>query len=199
MRENFLANSTTLTDEELVSLARHSGSDAFAALILRYQSTAKTLVKGYHVAGLEPDDLVQEAFTGLFKAVRSFHCGCDVPFRAYALLCMRRQVQTAIKAGLAGKQSPLSDYIPLENTPELSGYAGNPSTTSPESILIMEEEAAGRKQIIESLLSEFEQRALKLRLNGLSYEEISREMKTTSKSVDNALQRVRRKLRSMKP
>ncbi len=190
----------SLPDDELVKQAKASDADAFATLVVRYEPVAKILVKGYDVAGLEPDDLVQEALTGLLKAVRSYNDRNGVPFRAYATLCMRRQVQTAIKAGLAGKQQPLRDYLPLDDNPELSVYTpGDRRTASPESIVIMEEEANHRKHKIDSLLSAFEQEALNLYLSGHSYQEMSRRMKSTPKAVDNALQRVRRKLRSMKP
>ncbi|WP_312643335.1 sigma-70 family RNA polymerase sigma factor [Hydrogenoanaerobacterium sp.] len=199
MQEDFLSDRTFLTDDELVSKAKTSEPDAFATLIVRYEPIARTLVKGYNIAGLESDDLTQEALTGLIKAVRSFDCNCNVPFRAFALLCMKRQVQTAIKAGLAGKQQPLRDYIPFDDSPELSVYTpGDHRTESPESIVIMEEEAKTREKQMKSLLSAFEQEALNLYLSGHSYEEMSTRMKSTVKSVDNALQRVRRKLRSMK-
>lgn len=189
-----------LPDDELVKQAKASDADAFATLVVRYEPVAKILVKGYDVAGLEPDDLVQEALTGLLKAVRSYKDRNGVPFRAYATLCMRRQVQTAIKAGLAGKQQPLRDYLSLDDNPALSVYTpGDHRTESPESIVIMEEEADHRKHKIDSLLSAFEQEALNLYLSGHSYQEMSRRMKSTPKAVDNALQRVRRKLRSMKP
>jgi len=199
MQEDFLSDRITITDDELVSKAKASEPDAFAALIVRYEPIARTLTKGYNIVGLEPDDLTQEALTGLIKAVRSFDNACNVPFRAFAILCMKRQVQTAIKIGLAGKQQPLRDYIPLDDGSELSVYTPcDRRTESPESIVIMEEEIKAREQKMRSLLSAFEQEALNLYLSGHSYEEMSKRMKSTAKSVDNALQRVRRKLRSMK-
>lgn len=197
MLEHDFPGRAASSDDELALAAKHSDTDALALLILKYQAVAAVLVKGYHVAGQEQEDFQQEALTGFIKALRTFDCSCGVPFRAYAILCMKRQVQSAIRTGLAGKQRPLRDYVSLDESAEFSLLEDN-RTASPESIIIMDEEAKLRKQKIQSLLSAFEQEALYLYLSGHSYEEMSKRMKSTMKSVDNALQRVRRKLRSIK-
>lgn len=197
MQNEALFCGTPLTDEQLVEKAKGASPDELSALFYRYEPIAKTLVKGYSIAGMEQDDLAQEALMGLFKAVRSFSVSRGVPFRAYALICMKRQVNTAIKAGLAGKNRPLSNYVPLDGGGEL---ANCPDTRaqSPESIVIMAEEQSGRQQRIQTLLSVFEQNILRFYLKGDSYEETAKKLKTTPKAVDNALQRVRRKLRTQK-
>lgn len=190
---------TAFFDDDLALQAKMSDSTALALLILKYQEIAKMLVKSYRIAGQEQDDLQQEALTGFIKALRSFEDSCGVSFQAYATLCMKRQLQTAVRAGLAGKQQPLRNYVSLDDDEKLKlQFSNNTCTASPESIVIMDEEARLRKQKIQSLLSAFEQEALNLYLSGHSYEEMSKRMKSTHKSVDNALQRVRRKLRSMK-
>ncbi|MEF9852890.1 MAG: sigma-70 family RNA polymerase sigma factor [Hydrogenoanaerobacterium sp.] len=197
MQDNSLFCDTNLTDEQLAQKAKGACSDELSALFVRYEPIAKSLVKGYNIAGMEQDDLAQEALMGLFKAVRSFKKDRNIPFRAYALICMRRQVNTAVKAGLAGKQQPLSNYVPLDDSDELL-YGTQHRAPSPEAIVIMEEEASGTRQQIKNLLSPFEQKTLRLYLSGISYEDIAKAQGTTPKAVDNALQRVRRKLREIK-
>ena len=197
MQDESFFSGTGLTDDQLLENAKGASSDAISDLFLRYEVIAKTLVKGYAIAGMEQDDLVQEALMGLVKAVDSFNSSLNVPFRAYALICMRRQVNTAIKTGLGGKQQPLSNYVPLDDSENLLLYKHG-STQSPEFIIITDEDENGRQKQIKKLLSTFEQNALRLYLSGVSYEEAAKQMHTTQKAIDNALQRVRRKLRGAK-
>lgn len=185
------------SEETLLLRARASDMDALTALILTYQKRAQSMVRGYHVAGLDDEDLRQEALTGFIKAVWSYRSTSGVPFRAYATICMRRQLQTVVRAGLAGKQQPLRDYVSLEDSSALS-LMEHDCADSPETIVIKSEEVRLRAEKMRTLLSALEQEALSLYLNGSSYEEMSRKMNTTPKAVDNALQRVRRKLRSIK-
>lgn len=187
-------------EEALVLRAKSQDSGALSLLISRYLEEGKALARGFRAAGLEHEDLTQEALLGLLKAVRSYDAARGVPFPPYAALCMRRQLLSAVKSAGAGKHKPLSDYIPLDDPDALSLYitAGDRRSESPESIVIMDEEARGQTQQIQSLLSAFEQDALNLYLAGLSHAEMAQRLKATPKSVDNALQRVKRKLRSMK-
>lgn len=151
-------------------------------------------MKNYRVAGLEKEDLMQECLIGLLKAVRTYDSA--VPFCPYALLCMKRQMLTAVKAGLAKKHSPLSDYVSLESSGDMLPGTSEISVDSPEALLILEEDVQQRRRQMEVLLSQFEQDTLKLYLSGFTYEEMSKRLSSTEKSVDNALQRIRRKLRS---
>lgn len=199
MQEEQVQTEAFPADETLVLRAKAQDSGALSLLISRYSAEGKALARGFRAAGLEHEDFTQEALLGLIKAVRSYDAARGVPFPPYAALCMRRQLFSAVKSAGAGKHKPLSDYIPLDDSTALFQLTtGDRRSESPESIVIMEEEARKQAQLIESLLSAFEQDALNLYLVGLSHAEMAERLKATPKSVDNALQRVRRKLRSMK-
>ena len=188
-----------LPDEALILRVKAHDTAAFSLLVTRYELSIKVLVRGYRAAGLEREDLTQEALVGLMKAVRSFDVARGVPFGSYAVLCMRRQVLTAVRSAGAGKHKPLSDYVPLDDAGDFALYAPvDRRTASPEAILIKDEEATDRSQQVQSLLSAFEQETLSLYLAGHSHAEMAKRLHSTPKSVDNALQRVRRKLRDMK-
>lgn len=189
-----LSSRDNLSDDELARRAREGDTDATVVLIAKYSALAKARVKNYRVAGLEKEDLMQECLIGLLKAVRTYDSA--VPFCPYALLCMKRQMLTAVKAGLAKKHSPLSDYVSLESSGDMLPGTSEISVDSPEALLILEEDVQQRRRQMEVLLSQFEQDTLKLYLSGFTYEEMSKRLSSTEKSVDNALQRIRRKLRS---
>ncbi|MDD2955419.1 MAG: sigma-70 family RNA polymerase sigma factor [Oscillospiraceae bacterium] len=189
-----MSKQNDLPEEELARRAREGDTDALVLLIARYAALAGAHAGSYRVAGLEREDLTQECLIGLLKAIR--HYNGSAPFRSYAVLCMKRQMITAVKAGLAGKHGPLSNYVSLEERDGVFPGASEPSVDGPETLLILEEEMEQRRRRMRFLLSPFEQDALQLYLSGFTYEEMSKRLCSTEKSVDNALQRVRRKLRS---
>ncbi|MCI5800796.1 MAG: sigma-70 family RNA polymerase sigma factor [Oscillospiraceae bacterium] len=194
MSEKPLSEQNDLPDDELARRAREGDTDALVLLIARYSVLAGGRAKSYRVAGLEEEDLTQECLIGLLKAVRNYDGAAS--FRPYAVLCMKRQLFTAVKAGLAKKHGPLNNYVSLEGEGSPFPGAFEPSVDGPETLLILEEGMEQRRRQMEALLSSFERDALKLYLCGFTYEEMSKRLKSTEKSVDNALQRVRRKLRS---
>lgn len=181
-----------LTDEALILSARAGDESAVTELVARYLPMIRRRAARYFLPGMEAEDVVQEGLIGLLKAVRLYD-GRQSAFAAFASVCVASTMATAAKAALSQKSRPLSDYSPLE---ELDGVQRDPQVSPEEEIIIAEqmEELRGR---IDTLLSGFEQQALTLYLSGHSYSEISQLLRTTSKAVDNALQRVRRKLRSV--
>ncbi len=180
-----------LTDEALVRSARGGDDPAITELVARYLPMIRRRASRYFLPGMEAEDVVQEGLIGLLKAIRLYDRD-QSSFPVFASLCVSSTMATAAKAALSQKSRPLSDYSPLD---ALEGSPKEQSVSPEEEIIIAEqlEELNGR---IHTLLSSFEQQVLTLYLSGHSYPEISQLLRTTSKAVDNALQRVRRKLRS---
>ena len=181
--------------DEQLWLASQKGDDrALSCLIDRYASLAEGLCSGYCAVGLERDDLLQEAYLGLLKAIRSFRPEKEVPFSAFAGICMKRQLISAVRRQNAGKNRPLNDSVPLEET-QYTKFLSDWQQPGPEAAVILEEESRRRREKVTALLSSLEMETLQLYLKGCSYEEMAQKLKCSEKSVDNALQRVRRKLR----
>lgn len=181
-----------LTDEALILSAREGDDCAVTELVTRYLPMIRRRAARYFLPGMDGEDVVQEGLIGLLKAIRLYD-GRQSSFSAFASLCVTSTMATAAKAALSQKSRPLSDYSPLE---ELSGSSAE-SLVSPEEEIIIAEQVGELYGKFHALLSSFEQRALTLYLSGHSYSEISQFLRTTPKAVDNALQRVRRKLRSV--
>lgn len=181
-----------LTDEALILSARAGDDSAVTELVARYLPMIRRRASRYFLPGLDAEDVVQEGLIGLLKAIRLFD-GRQSTFPTFAAVCVGSTMATAAKAALSQKSRPLSDYSSLE---ELDDVRKDQNVSPEEEIIIAEqmEELTGK---IGTLLSSFEQQALTLYLSGHSYLEISQLLRTTSKAVDNALQRVRRKLRSV--
>ncbi len=185
-----------LTDEELVKLSREGQNDAMAALISRYLPLVRHKARGLYGPGLEQDDLVQEGLIGLLKAIRGYDAGREAGFATFATLCITGRMMSAVRAALSPKHSPLRDYMsisPQEGEEKLL----IPAQDDPESYIIGKEDTEALRRKIATLLSLFEQDTLRLYFQGHSYREISKLLHSSPKAVDNALQRVRRKLRSV--
>lgn len=181
-----------LTDEALVPAAQAGDDAAVTELVTRYLPMIRRRASRYFLPGMEGEDVVQEGLIGLLKAVRLYD-RAQGPFSAFASVCVGTSLATAAKAALSQKSRPLSDYSPLD---ELETARQERTVSLEEEIIIAEQwEELNRK--IHAFLSSFEQQALTLYLSGHSYLEISQLLHTTSKAVDNALQRVRRKLRAV--
>ena len=181
-----------LTDEALAPAAQAGDDAAVTELVTRYLPMIRRRASRYILPGMEGEDVVQEGLIGLLKAVRLYD-RAQGPFSAFASVCVGTSLATAAKAALSQKSRPLSDYFPLD---ELETARQELFISPEEEIIIAEQwEELGRK--IHAFLSSFEQQALTLYLSGHSYLEISQLLHTTSKAVDNALQRVRRKLRAV--
>lgn len=181
-----------LTDEALILSARSGDDPAVTELVTRYLPMIRRRASRYYLPGMDAEDVVQEGLIGLLKAIRLYD-GRQSAFPVFASVCVGSTMATAAKAALSQKSRPLSDYSSLD---ELAGSSLEHLMSPEEEIIVAEqmEELYGK---IHALLSSFEQQALTLYLSGHSYSEISQLLRTSSKAVDNALQRVRRKLRSV--
>lgn len=181
-----------LTDEALILSARKGDDEAVTELVTRYLPMIRRRASRYFLPGMEAEDVIQEGLIGLLKAIRLYD-GRQSAFPTFASLCVGSTMATAARAALSQKNQPLSDYSTLE---ELEGSSAE-RPMSPEEEVIIAEQLAELDGKIHTRLSGFEQKALTLYLSGHSYAEISQLLLTSPKAVDNALQRVRRKLRSV--
>ena len=178
-----------MIDEDIIRDIRAGDVQASDALIAKYKKLVKAKAGAYFIAGADKDDIIQEGMIGLFKAIRDFDPGRGVPFRIYADVCVNRQIISAVKAGTRQK------HIPLNTSVSLGQPLPCPEkwTPDPEQILIGREDRRYIKEHLLSTLSAMELRILSLHLSGMSYAEIAEHTKRGVKSIDNALQRVRRK------
>ena len=182
------------TDEELLELLNGGQEDVMDYLIDKYKSMVRKKARVLYLMGGDQDDLIQEGMIGLFKAVRDYRKDKDASFYTFAQLCVDRQLYNAVQSSNRQKHRPLNSYISLnsqEGENELRSFQQN----SPESIVIDREDAQTTEQKIREQLSEFENQVLEKYLNGENYLQIADAMDRSPKSIDNALQRIRSKVR----
>ncbi len=185
-----------LKDEELVLHAKQDNALAIEVLVNRYKSFVMMRSKTYFLCGADRDDVIQEGMIGLFKAIRSFKAERGVSFKTFAELCITRQIISAVKTSTRQKHAPLNTYVSLdrgEGSVNLERDAFK-SGNDPEQIMIEKENMVGIEGQIDKALSRFEARVLMHYLNGMSYGKIAVYMGKDPKSIDNALQRIKRKL-----
>src|SRR5213596_4018599 len=191
-----------LEDLQLVMRARNGDGGALDELIRRYQGFVRLKATSYFLAGGDADDLIQEGLIGLYKAVRDFSPELS-SFRSFAELCVTRQIITAIKSATRFKHSPLNTYVSFSNTPAgqdsdsdvtLGDALPGPTVDDPSICVISTEELQSLVFSLGTGLSKLEADALKLYLEGSSYEEMAEELGCDTKTIDNALQRVKRKV-----
>ena len=192
------------TDEELITRLRDGESDVTDYIMNKYKNMVRTKAASMYILGADKDDLIQEGMIGLFKAVRDYDPGRDASFKTFADLCISRQMYTAIQASNRKKHAPLNGYISLYakmDNPEddmefsLDQVLEDMNDMDPESMVIDKENTRDIEEFIESGLSSFEQAVLELHLTGMSYTEIARVLGKDEKSTDNALQRLKTKIR----
>ena len=191
-----------LEDLQLVLKARNGSSAALDQLIRRYTSFVRLKASSYFLIGGDGDDLVQEGLIGLYKAVRDFRPDKETSFRSFAELCVTRQIITAIKTATRFKHAPLNSYVSFSHTP--AGQEGDDCTLGdalpgshvhdPSVCVISTEELQSLVGCLGSTLSTLESNALRLYLEGSSYEDMAEELGCDTKTIDNALQRVKRKI-----
>lgn len=190
-----------LEDRELVALTRRGDESALVVLLERYKQFARSLARPYFLTGALDDDLAQEAMIGLFKSIRDFDLGQEAPFRAFAKLCIQRQIATAIKSANRLKHRPLNKAISLEAPVRAGegdtqvGDALPDAMPEPEDLVISSDEIESLKQLLLNDLTELEADALRLYIEGRSYSEIAGILGNHSKAIDNSLQRIRAKVR----
>jgi len=175
------------SDEELCALVASGHRDAEEALVKRYLRPVRVCARPYFLAGGDSEDLIQEAMFGLLKAIREFDPCHDVRFKTFAEVCIRNRIRSAVTNAARSKHAPLNESVPFE--PPMLG-----SGASPEELYISREEESERLTRLERQLSFLEREVLELFLLGLSYQEISEQVGRSIKSVDNAVQRIRRKV-----
>lgn len=175
------------SDEALCALVANGCRNAEEELVKRYFRPVRMYARPYFLAGGDSEDLIQEAMFGLLKAIREFDSRCDARFRTFAEVCIRNRIRSAVTNATRSKHAPLNDSIPFES-PMLGIGA------SPEELYISREEETERLARLGKQLSPLERKVLQLFLLGLSYQEISKQVGRSIKSVDNAVQRIRRKV-----
>ncbi|HWB56450.1 MAG TPA: RNA polymerase sporulation sigma factor SigH [Gaiellaceae bacterium] len=191
-----------LEDLQLVIRARNGDDVALDGLIRRYTGFVRLKASSYFIAGGEGDDLIQEGLIGLYKAVRDFRADKETSFRSFAELCITRQIITAIKTATRYKHAPLNTYVSFSQTPAgqddgectLGDALPGPGVDDPAVCVISTEELQSLVFCLGTGLSPLESDALRLYLEGNSYEEMAEELGCDTKTIDNALQRVKRKV-----
>ena len=196
-----MKNYETLSDEELLSLHRAGDARAEEALYARYKQIVRSKARMYFLIGADREDIIQEGMIGLYKAVVDYQFDKNASFRSFAELCITRQIISAIKAATRKKHVPLNTYISFnrpayesENERPLIDVLTSTRISDPEEVLIGRENYAAVADSIEHSLSRLERDTLGLYLYGYSYQQIADHLQVTSKSVDNAIQRVKKKL-----
>ncbi|UJA20685.1 RNA polymerase sporulation sigma factor SigH [Thermoleophilia bacterium SCSIO 60948] len=191
-----------LDDHYLVTLAKQGSPDAYERLVRRYRSFVRLKASSYFLLGGDSEDLIQEGLVGLYKAIRDFRPDRESSFRNFAELCVTRQIITAVKTASRNKHAPLNQCVSFAQTPAASSDAETtledllpgPSSEEPSQRVIASEELGALVSCLSSVLSDLESRVLSLYLDGLSYELIGERLECDTKTVDNALQRVKRKV-----
>ena len=184
-----------LSDEDLCARAAQGDPWAETELVQRYGRLVRACARPLFLAGGDSEDLIQEGMLGLLTAIRGFDPGRDTAFRTYAEICIRSRLLSAVRAAQGGKHAPLNQSISYE-PPLFDGTGAHPdlSAESPEDVVIGREELRERLAALRSQLSELEGQILTLYLSGLSCAEIAKRADRSKKSVDNAIQRIRRKM-----
>jgi len=174
---------TEYTDEELVELLRQGDTEVMDYLLEKYKFVVRQKARVLYLAGGEADDLIQEGMIGLFKAIRDYRGDKEASFYTFAQLCVDRQMYNAIQSSTRQKHQPLNSYISM-NGEEWETQMGSKTEQSPETIIIAQENAV-----------QMEDEVLTLYLDGNNYQQIGEKMNKSSKSIDNALQRIKGKVR----
>ena len=190
-----------MIDEDVILDAREGNEIALEYLINKYKSFVRAKARTYFLIGADREDIIQEGMIGLYKAIRDYKGDKLSSFRAFAELCITRQIITAIKTATRQKHIPLNSYVSLnkpifdeESDRTLMDVISEESISDPEILMINREEFLGIESKMGEILSSLEWEVLTLYLEGKSYQEIAVELKRHVKSIDNALQRVKRKL-----
>ncbi|WP_100486464.1 RNA polymerase sporulation sigma factor SigH [Sporolactobacillus pectinivorans] len=191
----------SLDDENILEVVHGGNGDALEYLISKYKNFVRAKAKAYFLVGADREDIIQEGMIGLFKAIRDYQGDKPASFKAFAELCITRQMITAVKTATRQKHIPLNSYVSLdrpiydeESERTLLDVVGETHSSNPEQLLISREEYDDIEEKLSKVLSDLERKVLNQYLDGRSYQEISADLKRHVKSIDNALQRVKRKL-----
>ena len=191
-----------LEDTYLVALAKRGSPNAYDRIVKRYRGFVRLKASSYFLLGGDSEDLIQEGLVGLYKAVRDFRSDRESSFRNFAELCITRQIITAVKTASRNKHAPLNQCVSFAQAPTAAGDAETtleevlpgPISDEPSERVIATEELRALVSCLSGVLSELESRVLSLYLDGHSYDLIGERLECDTKTVDNALQRVKRKV-----
>jgi RNA polymerase sporulation-specific sigma factor len=191
-----------LEDGYLIALAKQGSAPAYDAIVRRYYGFVRLKASSYFLAGGDADDLIQEGLVGLYKAVRDYRTDRESSFRNFAELCITRQIITAVKTASRNKHAPLNRFVSfstapagaVDSDPTLDEILPGPLAHDPVNQAISSEELRALIACLSTVLSELESRVLGLYLDGYSYQQIGEQLGCEAKTVDNALQRVKRKV-----
>ena len=193
----------SIADEELLRLLRAGDARAEETLYARYKQVVRSKARTYFLIGADREDIIQEGMIGLYKAVTDYQFDKQASFRSFAELCITRQIITAIKTATRQKHVPLNGYLSFSQAPSdtsddgdcsLADVLPGPTTHDPVNQVISSEEVDSLTGCLTRMLSELEGKVLRLYLQGLSYESIAADLGCDCKTVDNALQRIKRKV-----
>ncbi|MDD2401470.1 MAG: RNA polymerase sporulation sigma factor SigH [Clostridia bacterium] len=201
VQREFQNSIDALEDEYIVEMVREGDGEALEYLLHKYRNFVKAKARSYFLIGADKEDIVQEGMIGLYKAIRDFRCDKLSSFRAFAELCITRQIITAIKTATRQKHIPLNSYVSLnkpiydeDSDRTLLDIIAGSKITDPEELIINREEFCDIEEKMGEILSSLERQVLMSYLEGKTYQEIAIELERHVKSIDNALQRVKRKL-----
>ncbi|MGM0903026.1 RNA polymerase sporulation sigma factor SigH [Mesobacillus maritimus] len=201
IKDKLMQNYAEMNDEFLVQLFQDGDGEASEFLMRKYRSFVRAKASRYFLIGGEREDIVQEGMIGLYKAIRDFRVDKLSSFKAFAELCITRQIITAVKSATRQKHGPLNSYVSLnkpiyeeESNHTLMDVITGPTNMDPIQMLIDQEKASDLERKMSEKLSDLEKRVLELHIAGHSYVEISQNVNTHVKSIDNALQRIKRKM-----
>ena len=188
-------------DAELVHLAQAENTKALVTMLERYEEFVRLKARSYFLIGADREDIIQEGMIGLYKAIRDYREDRDTSFKAFAEICITRQIITAIKTATRQKHAPLNSYVSLNNPVSDSDDPDrlfidflSDKTLDPGEVVVSVEEAESIRENFRQMLSELETQVLRLYIEGRSYQEIAAALDRHVKSIDNALQRIKRKV-----
>ncbi len=189
------------SDPELVALAQDEDTKALVVMLERYEEFVKLKARSYFLIGADREDIIQEGMIGLYKSIRDYREDRDTSFKAFAEICITRQIITAIKTATRQKHAPLNTYVSLNNPISESDDPDrlyidflSDKTLDPGEVVISVEEAESIRENFRQMLSDLETKVLRLYIEGRSYQEIAEALDRHVKSIDNALQRIKRKV-----
>ncbi len=188
-------------DAELVAMARDEDTKALVTMLERYEEFVRLKARSYFLIGADREDIIQEGMIGLYKAIRDYRDDRETSFKAFAEICITRQIITAIKTATRQKHAPLNTYVSLNNPVSESDDPDrlyidflSDKSLDPGEVVVSIEEAESIRENFRKMLSNLETQVLRLYIEGRSYQEIAAELDRHVKSIDNALQRIKRKV-----
>ncbi len=189
----------TMEEEALIAAAQSGDKDAESYLLSKYKKVAELNAKSYFLTGADREDLIQEGMIGLYKAIRGYDKDKAASFKSFANICINKEIISAVRRANRKKHSPLNSYVSMQQTigdgeVTLESAIGSGDNDNPENIVISKESVKNIESKLSQVLSSFEYEVLTAHLNGYNYKAIAKQFDRNAKSIDNALQRIKKKL-----